>query len=1482
MPDRIRSGSQLTLLPSRAVEEGWYRTKGVFAGPYLKSLIRTDVFPTEGEITEVHARVHRLWVDNYDGLIAQNEAYVRTKFIEPVLRELGWFFIPEQNLPKGPTAMTRKRPDYCLFSDEESEQRAAEHKDPTAIFYASTSVLEAKRPTAFLDQLEKSEGNVYPSQQIQDYMRHAIDAAGRGFFDWAVLTNGSEWRLYTRYAPPDAYFAFHLAFDREFCAVADFRLFFALFRPDAFRRLEAGESYLDEVRAQSLTKQVELESNLRRRIFDVLEEVAEGYYSNPVNGLGEDDLPKVYEISLIFLYRLLFILYAESRGMLPAKTRGYSSNIRYRKEFSIARLVDELRNSDAHPDDAFDGLYLELKKLFHLINGTNKTLNEKLGVTRYNGGLFTPTEHQEIETWWIGEKHLANILRQLIFAQPAALPKHRQRVIATSETVDYSTLEVRQLGDIYEALLGGRLAKRAGGGLDLVNERGVNQREGAFYTPDWVVEYLVRETLDDLLNRIEQSEEVQNAMRGRSIERQKDNSFAYAVLNLNIVDPAMGSGHFLVRATEHLARQIFLHPTTKPMTERVVESGSKRRLREEIVHDGRVPVPTGISQEEAEIAYWRRRVVEACIYGVDINPLAVELAKLSLWLTCIAVEEPLNFLDHHLRAGNSLVGASVNELAVSPHVQSAEQSHAFDIEAYLQPPLAAFIKGTAVIERQASTEMEVVKQKEAKWHEVRSRVQPFVNIANTWIAEAASPRLSTYDYRLVALHVIAATTLTNTDLAAAEKLLATHSAKIEATQVALQPFHWELEFPDVFFDEQGVRLSDDVAGFDAVIGNPPYVSTHTSSSEAWRPLLERRAGFLDDLYVHFTFAALRLLRERGRLGYIVSDTFFTLTSKRRLRDELQSISIEVLGQCDPFEATVDAAFIVAEKRPMADASDTLLFIQARHETRTSRPEDQLGRLKANGTFRVLRSIKDVSARHLTEGCLRVHEMPISLYRNAVRRAMFEPTEPALTLYRRFNEPVKELLSDWEDRIDTSLKFATNRREIAAHLRSLRSGDVTLLGLAAEGSQGLATANNARFLGYLEGTREADELVAQRDVWSNRWLLSDQTRDLYLAAVESAGGDAARPTADVAAWEAAVNRMRERFNGKTLGIKKTDLYRIASYENIAEAQDFVFAAGLRKAELVRHWRSTDELFLWRDLLSRQNIPLDDDLTDEQFCDLYTRLLDWLASENARRKKRGTKAEAITQRDLGLRPRESYTSPDDVARTAVVFGGFRGRGFWAPFRKGDAQGNRWLDNEPLYIDWSSESVDYLSKSSEARWQGLEFFFRPGVSWTRGANHVALKAKEMPLGIMDVNAMKVTPVCSDVMDSDVLLAILNSDVFSFYLKKFVAHTWMAQLSDVRTMPLVIPTPPQAERLKRYVSLAKAGKRLEFSASLPGNEMVNVIAAMRDELIRFAPSYLQPDAQARLISSGTRCREVAELSVNWECEKLYGVEGAGPFNEF
>jgi len=149
--------------------------------------------PAADEVLPLFEKLKSRWLENFHGLRRQGEPYTRTKFIDPTLINLGWFFIPEKNLPEG---NTRKRPDYCLFANEAIEKRVAA-SDATAIFRASSTVIEAKKAQHSLDEVsDKETPGWFPSQQIQDYLRWATDGSGHRFFRWGILTNGNEWRLY--------------------------------------------------------------------------------------------------------------------------------------------------------------------------------------------------------------------------------------------------------------------------------------------------------------------------------------------------------------------------------------------------------------------------------------------------------------------------------------------------------------------------------------------------------------------------------------------------------------------------------------------------------------------------------------------------------------------------------------------------------------------------------------------------------------------------------------------------------------------------------------------------------------------------------------------------------------------------------------------------------------------------------------------------------------------------------------------------------------------------------------------------------------------------------------------------------------------------------------------------------------------------------------------------------------------------------------
>ncbi len=1396
-------------------------------------------------------------------------------------------------MPRG--FATRKVPDYCLFTSNEEFTTASE-ADANTLFRLSATALEAKKYGHPLDQLSTSETpGWFPSQQVQDYLNNAKDASGRRFFNWAILTNGSEWRLYTDRSAVGAYFSFHLVRDGGFCSLAELRTFVTLFRASAFERAQDGSCFLDEVREQSLRLQGDLETNLRKRIFSVLEDVGTGFADFEDNHLDEADFPEAYSNALTFLYRLLFVLYAESRSLLPVKSHGPGANRRYLNEFSLARLVERLRDRTLYTDDAFTGLYDELLRLFHLINGTHQRQNESLGVTRYNGGLFNPDLHPRLESWRIGDASLANVLRQLIFAQPPTRPGPRQGQLTTDEAIDYSTLEVRQLGDIYEGLLGAHFV-REGARLELRNQNGENHRHGIFYTPDWKVQFLIRETLSPLLDQIHQSPDVQRAIAAAPEERRRDNSFALAVLRLNLVDPAMGSGHFIVRATEWLADRIMRHPTTRPMTEQVVAQGQRRATREQILARGRIPVPPGVPQERAEVSYWRRRVVEACIYGVDINPMAVELAKLSLWLTCIAVDEPLNFLDHHLRHGNALLSVSPDELRRAPVTTMQGEPQTFEAGDNLHATLATVIREALAIEGEASTEMEVVKRKERQWRQAREQLQPFLDVANLWLGGISGVPMDEFNYLHAARLMVTPNELDDTAKRDARRFVESIQDALQAKKQILAPFHWHLEFPDVFYGEDGQSLP--AAGFDAVLGNPPYISTHTSSLEAWRNVLERRAGYLEDLYVHFTDLGFQLLRSGGGFGFIVSDTFFTLESKLRMRRLLQSQTLDWIGQCDPFDATVDAAVFVARKgAPPADTR--LLFLQARPLRRAdgtkTKPEKKLELLPRPAGIlwnEPATTLADgLAVRHATPNELRVHDAPLSLYLSAHKEAFFEPRPGALALYERFNEKVKELVAEWWERIQDSRAFAANLGALKTYHRTLRPGDVTLVGLIAEGGQGMRTANNARFLAYLEGTPKARQLEEQAAEWNTAWLADPQIAGVYHQAVAETGGNPARPTANRPAWEAAVRKLRELFTPTKLRFGRMALFRIAPLDLIATDQDFRFAFDQRKAELLRHWQQRPELdAFWADPMeigrrrsAHEEFRRAIAITDEDFCKLCQSVQLWVARENESRSQ-----ELRIPRDvIGLRSSEDYDDPADGPRIATIYNGLSGRGQFIAFRKGDPEGSRWIDNEPLYIEWTEWVADWMFDNSGRREPNMPvvrnagLYLTAGVTWSLHANHVSAKCRYQDPCIFDASSSRLTPIISSI-SAQAFVALANSDVFSFFLKKFLKHNQDIEINDMRMMPITIPTRPQHARLRELANLCIEAKRAEFSNTPLPNPLVARTREIAAELRDGAPAYLRPSAQQILLEAPRDCLAVLENAVSWQAEKLYGVEALGPFDEF
>ncbi|MCK4315195.1 MAG: Eco57I restriction-modification methylase domain-containing protein, partial [Anaerolineae bacterium] len=439
------------------------------------------------------------------------------------------------------------------------------------------------------------------------------------------------------------------------------------------------------------------------------------------------------------------------------------------------------------------------------------------------------------------------------------------------------------------------------GQVYLVTDRGERKATGSYYTPDYIVKYIVEQTLGPLADSQAEAVEkeitalkAKNKGGARSTQAYKDelsrlqNSFADRILDLNTLDPAMGSGHFLVEATNYLARRIV---EAGVVTEALASGSTEPVLPPRVlVAVSGAEGLTGAGDEESELSYWRRRVVERCIYGVDLNPLAVELAKLSLWLATVARGKPLSFLDHHLRCGNSLIGARVADLRALPvrkkrrrkarktsevsETSEVSQLAMWDESAFTQD-MYLVVGAMRQIQEYETADLVSVKEKERLFEETVERERrKWRTIADLWTATYFGLELTPQLYNACAQYVQGQPVLLQ---AAQAEALLDQAHEIWGDK---RFFHWEIEFPEVFFDEYG-RHKGETAGFDAVVGNPPWISfglrgvgkLDTQEEVFYRLVYQHSAEYKLSIYAVFMERAITLLRVDGRHSYIVPDSF---------------------------------------------------------------------------------------------------------------------------------------------------------------------------------------------------------------------------------------------------------------------------------------------------------------------------------------------------------------------------------------------------------------------------------------------------------------------------------------------------------------------------------------------------------------------------------------------------------------------------------
>ncbi len=666
-----------------------------------------------------------------------------------------------------------------------------------------------------------------PHSLLQEYLNRTEHA-------WGLVTNGLTLRVLrnSTFVRRQAYVEFDLA------AILDeqrFQDFVALYRLLHRTRLprglaDAAECLLEGYYAYSVEQGDRVRDHLRDGVEQCILRLANGFLAHPANAElrrqvadGSLDALGLYRELLRLIYRFLFLLVSEDRNLI-------SPNAVYRAHYGMDHLRQLLDHRAAYTEH--DDLWRELQLLWYVFQ--REELAAVLDLAPLNGELFSPLT---LDSCALRNRDLLEAFWYLAWYRdtPSTLPR----------LVNYAALDVEELGSVYESLLELHPAldvQSTPPRFDLVASNEERRATGSHYTPPELVAPLVDHALEPVLTE---------RLRGVTTSRQK----RQAILALKVGDLACGSGHFLLAAARRLGKELARVDTgeQEPAPERVREA-----IREVITH---------------------------CIYGVDKNPLAVELCRVALWLESHDKGKPLTFLDHRIRCGDSLVGVFNLKVLADGIPNEAYQPVAGDDRAAAREanrrnarhraeslssfqaalPLAAFAAQLRELGERPEERLEQVRQKASDFARLQER-EDYRRIAfacDLWAAAFFQP----FPAPQVPGGAIS-TELLRRALTQPDALPASARGLVERLAEERRFFHWPLAFPDVF----------EAGGFDVILGNPPFMGglkISTNFGDKYRGYLGSQfAPFpgTADLCAAFFRRAFLTLSGQGRFGLIATNT----------------------------------------------------------------------------------------------------------------------------------------------------------------------------------------------------------------------------------------------------------------------------------------------------------------------------------------------------------------------------------------------------------------------------------------------------------------------------------------------------------------------------------------------------------------------------------------------------------------------------------
>jgi hypothetical protein len=568
----------------------------------------TDIKKVDDLIASTFEKLRERWEENRTQIIGNelDNANLRKKWILPFLEALNY--------------------EPAFISSNIKSESGIEYQIPyrgwDSEYAPLVHMVNSSQDFDTKDKSSRTHSNKSPQDCLQQFLNTS-------HHQWSILINGKKIRLLRDFfhSITKGFLEFDLESIFETANTEQFRVLYRILHRSRIENQYQGKQeveydeegnaieiedncLLESFHKKSRETGVKVGNKLRDQVIDSIEKLGNGFAEN----LNPDEfqngkVKEFYAEILNIIYRLLFLMFAEQKGWLPVR------NSVYARTYSLNALREMAERGNYSHDEEHD-LWEGLKITFKLVaNGYEFKNGDKINA--FGGQLFSDKKITIIKNLSLKNKYLLDAIYYLSYFKLDNL----------SNRINYANLAIDELGSVYESLLDyePKLAKESA----TLNKREINRGEfylddrgtdrkttGSYYTDSRLVAQLIESALVPVIN---------NAISGKNTIEEKEQ----ALLDLKVADIACGSGAFICAALEKMGEQLAL-----------IRMGDEER-------------PTEDQLREA-----KRDVLLHCIYGVDLNPMALELAKFSLWITASLPDMPLTFLDHKLKCGNSLIGAT--------------------------------------------------------------------------------------------------------------------------------------------------------------------------------------------------------------------------------------------------------------------------------------------------------------------------------------------------------------------------------------------------------------------------------------------------------------------------------------------------------------------------------------------------------------------------------------------------------------------------------------------------------------------------------------------------------------------------------------------------------------------------------------------------------------------------------------------------------